>query len=113
MHSKIERQPRLKSSENNLKDSTNLKIVYRRIDTLKPDPANPRRHTKKQLRQIADSIAAFDFNVPILTDGEHNIVVGHGRFFACRLLGITEVPTLCLDHLTPGRLEPSGLPITG
>jgi hypothetical protein len=101
MHSKVERQPRLKSSENNLKDSTNLKIVYRRIDTLKPDPANPRRHTKKQIRQIADSIAAFDFNVPILTDGEHNIVVGHGRFFACRLLGITEVPTLCLDHLTP------------
>src|SRR4029077_10152692 len=39
-------------------------------------------------------------NVPILTDGEGNIVAGHGRFFACRLLGRTEVPTLCLDHLT-------------
>jgi DNA modification methylase len=75
--------------------------VYRRIDTLKPDPANPRRHTKRQIRQIADSIETFDFNVPILIDGDDNIVAGHGRFFACRLLGITEVPTLCLDHLTP------------
>jgi DNA modification methylase len=75
--------------------------VYCRIDALKPDPANPRRHTKKQIRQIADSIKTFDFNVPILIDGEGNIVAGHGRFFACRLLGITEVPTLCLDHLTP------------
>jgi hypothetical protein len=84
-----------------LRDSTNLKIVYRRIDALKADPANPRRHTEKQIRQIADSIEAFDFNVPILTDGERNIVVGHGRFFACRLLGRTEVPTLCLDRLTP------------
>src|SRR6266446_1930528 len=101
MNRKVERQPRLRSPEHNSKDNTDLKIVYCQIDTLKPDPSNPRRHTKKQNRQIADSIEIFDFNVPILTDGERNIVVGHGRFFACRLLGKTEVPTLCLDHLTP------------
>jgi DNA modification methylase len=74
--------------------------VYRRIDTLKPDPANPRRHTKRQIRQIADSIKTFDFNVPILIDREDKVVAGHGRLLACPLLGITEVPTLCLDHLT-------------
>jgi hypothetical protein len=44
-----------------------LKIVYRPVEALKPDPANPRRHSKNQIRQIADSIQAFDFNVPILT----------------------------------------------
>src|SRR5436190_1024912 len=32
-----------------------LNIVYRRIDELKPDPANPRRHTKQQIRKIADT----------------------------------------------------------
>ena len=101
MNREVERQLRLRSPEHSLKESTSLKIVYRRIDTLKPDPANPRRHTKRQIRQIADSIETFDFNVPILIDGDDNIVAGHGRFFACRLLGITEVPTLCLDHLTP------------
>ena len=101
MNRKVERQLRLRSPEHSLKESTSLKIVYRRIDTLKPDPANPRRHTKRQIRQIADSIETFDFNVPILIDCDDNIVAGHGRFFACRLLGITEVPTLCLDHLTP------------
>ena len=79
--------------------------MYRRIDTLKPDPANPRRHTKRQIQQIADSIEAFDFNVPILTDGGDNIVTGNGRFLACRLLGITEVPTLCLDRLTPEQVR--------
>ena|ERR1700730_8346601 len=76
---------------------SHMSVVYRRIEELKPDPANPRRHTKKQIRQIADSIKTFDFNVPILIDGEDNIVAGHGRSLACRLLGITEVPTLCLD----------------
>jgi ParB-like nuclease family protein len=101
MNRKVERQLSSSSPEHSLKASLSLKIVYCRIDALKPDPANPRRHTKKQIRQIADSIKTFDFNVPILIDGEGNIVAGHGRFFACRLLGITEVPTLCLNHLTP------------
>ena len=80
-----------------------ISVVYRRIEELKPDPANPRRHTKKQIRQIADSIKAFGFNVPILIDRYGNVIVGHGRLLACRLLGITEVPTLCLDHLTPAQ----------
>ena len=65
-----------------------LSIVYRAIDELKPDPANPRRHSKKQIRQIADSIKAFGFNVPILIDREGNIIAGHGRLLACRELGI-------------------------
>jgi DNA modification methylase len=80
-----------------------ISVVYRRIEDLKPDPANPRRHTKKQVRQIADSIRIFGFNVPILIDGDSKIVVGHGRWLACHLLGITEVPTVCLDHLTPAQ----------
>ena len=80
-----------------------LAVVYRPIDQLKPDPANPRRHSKKQIRQIANSIQAFGFNVPILIDRDGKIVVGHGRWLGCRLLGITEVPTLCLDHLNPAQ----------
>src|SRR5437764_7152791 len=78
-----------------------ISVVYRRIEELKPDLANPRRHTKKQVRQIADSIRIFGLNVPILIDRDGKIVGGHGRWLACHLLGITEVPTLCLDHLTP------------
>ena len=79
-----------------------ISVVYRRIEELKPDLANPRRHTKKQVRQIADSIRIFGFNVPILIDRDGKIVGGHGRWLACHLLGITEVPTVCLDHLGPG-----------
>jgi DNA modification methylase len=77
-----------------------LKIVYRPIEELKPDPANPRVHNKKQIRQIAKSIVTFGFNVPVLVDVELNVIAGHGRLLACRELAITEVPTLRLDHLT-------------
>jgi ParB-like chromosome segregation protein Spo0J len=82
-----------------------LKIVYRSVEELKPDPANPRHHSKKQIRQIASSIEAFDFNVPILIDRNNKVIAGHGRLFACRELGITEVPTLCLDHLNPAQVD--------
>jgi len=80
-----------------------LAITYRCVDGLKLDPANPRRHSRMQIRQIANSIEAFGFNVPILIDRDGNVIAGHGRLLACRERGITEVPTLCLDHLTPAQ----------
>ena len=80
-----------------------LQIIDRRVEELKPDPANPRRHGKKQVRQIAASIEAFGFNVPILIDREGKVIAGHGRLAACGALGWSEVPTLCLDHLTPAQ----------
>jgi DNA modification methylase len=77
-----------------------IEITYRPIDQLKPDPRNPRRHERKQIRQIADSIVAFGFNVPILVDADLKVIVGHGRLLACRYLGRTEVPTISLEHLS-------------
>jgi DNA methylase/ParB/Sulfiredoxin domain len=103
MDRKTEGQEIGTTQEYSSKTRIELEIVYRRIDDLKPDPANPRRHTRKQVRQIAESIKAFGFNVPILIDRYGNIIAGHGRWLAGRELGITEVPTLCLDHLTPAQ----------
>jgi len=80
-----------------------LEIIPQPRAELKPDPANPRRHSKKQIKQIADSVSVFGFNVPILVDREGNVIAGHGRLLACRELGMDEVPTLCLEHLTPGQ----------
>ncbi len=77
-----------------------LKVVCRPIRELEPSPVNPRLHTKKQVRQIAASIKNFGFNVPVLIDRDDKVIAGHGRLLACAELGWTEVPTLCLDHLT-------------
>jgi ParB-like chromosome segregation protein Spo0J len=103
MDRKTEGQEIGTTQEYSSKTKIELGIVYRRIDDLKPDPANPRRHTRKQVRQIAESIKAFGFNVPILIDRDGNIIAGHGRWLSCREFGITEVPTLRLDHLTPAQ----------
>jgi DNA modification methylase len=82
-----------------------LAITYRRIDDLKPDPKNPRSHSRRQIRQIAKSIDTFGYNVPILVDADDNVVAGHGRLLACRQLGWTTVPTISLAHLTPAQAK--------
>ena len=92
-----------RSPHHNSNSGRNLQIVYRRIDELKPDPANPRCHTKRQIRKIADSVRAFGFNVPILIDHDDNVICGHGRLAAGRELGCCEVPTVRLDHLSPAQ----------
>ena len=49
---------------------------------LKPNPRNARTHSKKQIRQIADSILAFGFVVPLVVDENNTILLGHGRLAA-------------------------------
>jgi DNA modification methylase len=104
MHEIVERRSRSGAQENT-SPRLQLAIVYQRIDALKPDPANPRLHSKKQIRQIAHSIETFGFNGPVLVDRDNNMIAGHGRLLAAGELGMTEVPTLCLDHLNPAQIR--------
>jgi ParB-like chromosome segregation protein Spo0J len=77
-----------------------LTVVERLITELKPSACNPRRHSHKQIDQIAQSIRAFRFNVPILIDAEMNVIAGHGRLLAGQKLGLERVPTIQLEHLS-------------
>src|SRR5258708_38750051 len=73
--------------------------------SIRLDPTKPREHSDKQIPQIANSIRVFGFNVPILIDQKRNVVAGHGRLLACKLLGMSEVPTICLDHLSAHQMR--------
>src|SRR3984893_9305891 len=77
-----------------------LAVDYVPIDQLKLNPKNARVHSKQQIRQIAKSIESFGFNVPVLVGANLNVIAGHGRVLAAKHLGLTEVPTIRLDHLT-------------
>jgi hypothetical protein len=92
------RQPSIQTGAD--KAHRRIGVVYRPVADLQLDPHNPRVHKARQLRQIANSIEAFGFNVPVLIDGALKVIAGHGRIMACRLLGWTSVPTICLEHLT-------------
>src|SRR5215472_1284768 len=73
------------------------------VDALKPNARNARTHSKKQIRQIADSIAAFGFVVPILIDDGNNIIAGGGRYAAAVLLGLQEVPMIRVEGLSEAK----------
>ena len=79
---------------------TDYWIEYIATADLRPWATNARTHSKKQIRQIADSIEAFGFTNPILIDERRTILAGHGRVRAARLLGMDRVPCLRLDHMS-------------
>jgi hypothetical protein len=77
-----------------------MRIEYTSVRELRPHPNNARTHSKKQIRQIANSIAQFGFCNPVLIGDAKQIIAGHGRVEAAKLLGIDAVPTVRLSHLS-------------
>jgi ParB-like chromosome segregation protein Spo0J len=71
------------------------------VDQLTAYKGNARTHSQKQLRQIADSIKRFGFNNPVLIDDGGEIIAGHGRVEAAKLLALDAVPAVRLSHLSP------------
>ncbi|MCB1328395.1 MAG: ParB N-terminal domain-containing protein [Maritimibacter sp.] len=79
-------------------DHTSIKLIA--ISDLHPWARNARTHSRKQIRQIAESIETFGFTNPVLIDENRTILAGHGRVAAAKLLGWSEVPCLRLDHMS-------------
>jgi hypothetical protein len=48
--------------------TSEMVITYQKIGELINNPRNSRTHSKRQIRQIADSIKAFGFTSPVLLD---------------------------------------------
>jgi DNA modification methylase len=82
-----------------------LSITYVPTARLKLNPKNPRLHTEKQIQQIARSIETFGFNIPVAIDLNFTVIAGHGRVLAARFLGLSELPTISLEHLTETQLK--------
>lgn len=75
-------------------------VTEREVGSLKPYARNARTHSKKQIRQIAASIERFGFTNPVLVSDGGEIIAGHGRVEAAKLLGRKTVPTVVLSHLS-------------
>ncbi len=73
------------------------------VTGLIPYARNARTHSDAQVAQIAASIREFGFTNPVLVDAEGGVIEGHGRLLAARKLGMAEVPTLELSHLSPAQ----------
>jgi len=59
-----------------------------------------RTHSKKRLKQLAESIRTFGFTNPVLIDQTNTILAGHGRVEAAKTLGLETVPCIRIEHMT-------------
>ena len=73
------------------------------IEQIRPNAKNARTHSKKQIRQIANSIDKLGFGAPILVDEQHVLIAGHGRLEAARSLGMTSIPAIILGGLSDAK----------
>ena len=77
-----------------------IDIEWLPLRNLRPSRRNPRTHSKKQIRQIADSMLRFGVINPLIVDDRGRIAAGHARAEAAKLLGLRQVPVIRLSHLS-------------
>lgn len=81
-----------------------MDIVYKKISEIMPYPNNPRINDQA-VEGVANSIKEFGFRQPIIIDKNNVIIAGHTRLKAAKKLGLTEVPTIKADDLTPEQVK--------
>lgn len=81
-----------------------IAVVERSIESIREYGNNP-RNNEKAVEAVAESIKQFGFKCPIIIDGDGVIVAGHTRLKAARLLGLSVVPCVVADDLTPEQVK--------
>ena len=101
----VKRQRQRRTEKEGIRAVRKFEVKLRAVKSLIPHAGNPRTHSAKQIRKIADSIVEFGWTVPILIDRNGRVLAGHGRLAAAILLGIEQVPTICLDQLSEAQIR--------
>lgn len=78
-----------------------MNVQNLKTSDLVPYLRNQKKHDKKQIDNVAESIKQFGMVQPIVVDKDNNVIIGHCRLLACQKLKIEEVPVVKLEELTP------------
>ena len=82
-----------------------MKVEQRRVNSLIPYAKNAKKHSDKQIQNVAKSIREYGFVQPVVIDRGGIIVIGHCRVLAAKTLNMEEVPCVCVDDLTPEQVD--------
>lgn len=77
----------------------NFNVQMTEIDSIVFDPQN-REATDEAVSEISESIKQNGLIVPIIIDGENNLVDGERRLRACKKLGVASVPAIIRNEKT-------------
>lgn len=70
------------------------------ITKLIPYVNNAKQHSESQVTKLASSIREFGFVNPVLIDKDFNIIAGHGRVMAAKVLNLKQIPCVYVEGLT-------------
>lgn len=82
-----------------------MNIVQKQLSEITPYNKNAKKHDKKQIDNVAESIRQYGFVQPIVIDHDGVIVIGHCRALAAKKLGMENVPCVCVDELTEDQVK--------
>jgi hypothetical protein len=82
-----------------------LRLETRALESLRPASRSVRRRDAKQSAKLEASVQRFGLCRPILIDAEGTIVEGHGLWEVARAHGVSEVPSIVIDHLDKTELR--------
>lgn len=81
-----------------------MQVIEKELSWLKPYANNP-RDNESAVEPVAKSIKEFGFKVPIVATSDGEIINGHTRFKASKLLGLEKVPVIIADDLTDEQIK--------
>jgi len=82
-----------------------MKIIQIKLNLIVPYAKNQKVHSQKQIKNVANSIQRFGFIQPLVIDKDNNIVIGHCRYEASKLLKLKEIPCVVVDNLTEDEIK--------
>ena len=84
-----------------MKTTTEMQLIA--TEKLIPYVNNARTHSAEQINKLRSSLREFGFINPVIIDRDFNVIAGHGRIEAAKAEGISEVPCVFADYLTPAQ----------
>jgi hypothetical protein len=87
-----------------------LRVLDLRVETVPIDffripNRTLKKHDEPQLTMLMSSMTTFGWIQPVLATRAGEIIAGHGRILAGKKLGVKEVPTIFVDHLSPNEIK--------
>lgn len=97
--------PKKKDTANGNPLAFRITVEYRALTWFKPYETNPKKHEVAEVQQFAEAIRTFGFLIPVLARSDGELVDGHFRLDVAKMLGLTEVPVILVDHLSPAKIR--------
>lgn len=82
-----------------------METIKLKISEVKPYERNAKKHDKKQIENVMESIRQFGFVQPVVVDKNNVLVIGHCRYAAAKRLKMKQIDAVRVESLTEDQVN--------